>query len=96
MWFKDKETFVNYTQIIPAFFLIIWVVMAIYVAYGAASYPDVENGRIYHIVVKSKDIYLTLIEESLFVGSLILGATSMLILQLIKLHYWKDVDEKTG
>ena len=91
--FKDKETFINYTQIIPAVFGIIWVIMLFYASYEAPIYSDELNGRIYSVTIKSRTAYLTLTENILLCASPIAAFSSMLILQLISSHYWKDGDE---
>ncbi len=90
MRFENEENFVKYTQVIPAFFIIIWLYMSYYVPYIASKQPDIIAGRIYRWAEKGGDVYLTLTEEILWWGSIILAATSMFILQLIKLHFWGD------
>jgi hypothetical protein len=54
MRFKDREQFINYTQIIPGIFMIIWIVMVLYIAYDAPKYPDEMNGRVYPVRAKSE------------------------------------------
>jgi hypothetical protein len=94
MWFKDKNSFINYTQIIPGFFIIIWIIMSYYVEYDAPKHPDEINGRIYSVSLRSGDAYLTLTEEILLWGSIILASAFIPVLILISSHFWKDNDEK--
>ena len=94
MLFKDKESFVNYTQIIPAVFIVIWIVMTNYVDYVAPRYPDETDGRIYQVKLKTGNAYLTRNEEILMYGSLILAPVSIATLLLISSYLWKDEDCK--
>jgi hypothetical protein len=91
--FKDKEQFINYAQFIPITFLLVWILSFAYVLYSAPSYPNEIEGKIYAMSIKSKTIYLSLIEEILFYGSILAFFLSMLTINLISSHYWKDGKE---
>jgi hypothetical protein len=93
MKFKDRRQFMNYAQFIPGTFLIIWILSFAYVLYFAPSYPNEIEGKIYAMSIKSKTIYISLIEEIFVYGSILAFFLSMLAINLVASHYWKDEKE---
>jgi hypothetical protein len=65
-----------------------------YVLYSASSNPNEIEGKIYVMSIKSKTIYLSLIEEIVVYGSILAFFLSMLTIRLVASLYWKDRKEK--
>ena len=79
---KDEKKFAARTKFIPIIFFIVWIIMMLYTAYEAPSYPDEGNGNIYAVTIKSKTVYLTLTEEILMCGSILGAVLSFAVLQI--------------